>query len=93
MEARLPVDTGEVRQGHLRVCERGQRGVQAEGRLPAQTASRPPLSMRRGPGQSVETHPGFPGSGRSLQDRREPAITGGDWFVMPTTLVGMSPWP
>lgn len=39
--------------------------------------------MKRGPGHSVERHPGFPGIDRTLQDRREPAITGGDWFVTP----------
>lgn len=79
--ARFPVITGEIRQGHLRVYERGLRGVPAEDQLPGQTASRPRLSMRRGPGHSVERHPGFRGIGPSLQDRRAPAITGGDCFV------------
>lgn len=73
---------GEVRQGHLRVCERGQHGVQAEDQLPGQTASRPRLSMRRGPGYSVERLPGFPGIGQTLQDRKVPTIAGG---YVPTT--------
>lgn len=79
---------GEIRQGYLRVSERGQHGVQAEDPLPEQTASRPRLSTRRGPGHSLEGLPGFPGIGLTLQDRRAPAIKGGDWSV--TT--HPSPW-
>lgn len=73
---------GEIRQGHLRVYERGLRGVPAEDQLPGQTASRPRLSTKRGPGHSVERNPGFRGIGPSLQDRRASVITRGDWFVI-----------
>lgn len=75
---------------HLRAYEKGQRGVQAEDQLPEQTASHPRLSMRRGPGHSLERHPGFPGIGPTLQDRGTAVIMGGDWSELPITLLGVS---
>lgn len=89
-EAILPVNPTEIRQGHLRVYEKGQRGAQAEDQLPEQTASHPRLSMRMGPGHSFERHPGFPGIGPILQDRGTAGIMGGNWFEIPTTLLGAS---
>lgn len=70
---RLP-HTQEVRQRHLRVFGRGQHGVRAEDLLPGQTASHPPLTMRKGPGHSGEGHLGSPDTDLTLNDRRASTI-------------------
>lgn len=62
--------TQEVRQRHLHVFGRGQHGIQAEDQPPGQTASHPPLSMRRGPGHLGEGDLGSPGVDLTLKDRR-----------------------
>lgn len=85
--------TQEVRHRHLHVFGRGQHGIQAEDRLPGQTASHPPLSMRRGPGHSGEGDLGSPDVDLTLKDTRA-LSTMHEMTARPRPLVTWhTPWP